>query len=67
MIISTKLCKPSEEILVSFQNKLSGLFNKISQNKEEQRVLLNIRDILLPKLISGEIEVSNLNLEPEHD
>lgn len=67
IVTSLKLCMPTEDLLTAFQDKIAVLFDKISQNKEEQRILVKIRDMLLPKLISGEIEVSNLNLEPEYD
>lgn len=67
IVTSLKLCMPTEDLLTAFQDKIAVLFDKISQNKEEQRILVKIRDMLLPKLISGEIEVSNLNLEPGYD
>jgi type I restriction enzyme S subunit len=48
---------PPEEILVRFGLIASCLMNKIAANAEQSRILLNIRDAILPKLISGEIRI----------
>jgi len=36
------------------------LFEKIRINSDESRVLASLRDILLPKLISGELRLSDV-------
>ena len=41
---------------------LSIMFNRISSNIIETQRLSELRDVLLPKLMSGEIDVSNLDL-----
>jgi len=46
-----------DEICVAFDHSVSALFEKIRTNTEESRMLSEIRDALLPKLLSGEIRV----------
>lgn len=41
---------------------LKELFNQIATNVAESKCLMNVRDLLLPKLMSGEIDVSELDL-----
>ncbi len=56
---------PSNAIIDSFFSLVRPLIDMAFPR--ENLVLENIKNTLLPKLISGEIDVSNLNLEPEHD
>ncbi|OOR99692.1 hypothetical protein B0186_07275 [Canicola haemoglobinophilus] len=46
---------PADNVLVFFENKLSDIFSKISENHKENKILANARDLLLPKLLSGEL------------
>ncbi|ARG98599.1 hypothetical protein B6N58_13560 [Legionella micdadei] len=62
-----KLILPSANLLDAFNKLASNLFNSIVMKEMENKSLQEIRDNLLPKLLSGEIDVSNLNLEPEND
>ncbi len=48
--------------LQSLNNTLKVLFNQLSINVAESKCLTDIRDSLLPKLMSGELDVSNLDL-----
>jgi len=57
IIMDTKVVLPPEDILSDFSHTISQLFKKISVNQIQNRVLKNIRDGLLPKLMNGEIEV----------
>lgn len=45
-----------------FITLVTPLFKIIGNNKQENIKLANLRDILLPKLMSGEIDVSNIEL-----
>jgi type I restriction enzyme S subunit len=45
------------EVTAVFNEKVMPLFQKMRANVEETRTLAETRDYLLPKLISGEIEV----------
>lgn len=48
--------------LQSLNDTLKVLFNQMSINVAESKCLTDIRDSLLPKLMSGELDVSNLDL-----
>lgn len=48
--------------LKSLNDTLKVLFNHLSINVAESKCLADIRDSLLPKLMSGELDVSKLNL-----
>lgn len=48
---------PSEGIFEAFNTVAEIISKKIKLSHEESQNLANVRDSLLPKLISGEIEV----------
>ncbi|MGY5749236.1 restriction endonuclease subunit S [Vibrio antiquarius] len=48
---------PSKEILDNFDTLVKPLFDKIKSNQMENQNLEALRDTLLPKLLSGEIEL----------
>ncbi|SBT11356.1 restriction endonuclease subunit S [Vibrio celticus] len=54
---------PSKEILDSFDTLVKPLFDKIKSNQMENQNLEALRDTLLPKLLSGEIDLENLQVE----
>ncbi len=51
------LCIPTDYVLESFEEKASKYFGTISSLQSQIRLLTEARDRLLPKLMSGEIEV----------
>lgn len=51
---------PAREVKKEFSTQLNHLFEKIRMNSDESRVLASLRDILLPKLISGELRLSDV-------
>jgi type I restriction enzyme S subunit len=53
----SKILVPDLEIIETFTKAVDQVFLKIDFNKTESRILAAIRDALLPKLMSGEIEV----------
>lgn len=52
-----EFCLPSSEILLGFDTIQSSLKQLILSNRREISHLENIRDSLLPKLLSGELEI----------
>lgn len=50
---------PDEEIMINFNGKTSEYFDKIFKNLEQIQTLENMRDILIPKLLNGEIKINN--------
>lgn len=56
---------PDENLLSVFENISQVFFDKIYLNQNEITILTKLRDTLLPKLMSGEIDVSKINLDLE--
>ncbi len=56
-IMELELCNYPEELMIKFENWCKNIFKKIKQNKNQIRTLENLRDTLLPKLMSGEVRV----------
>lgn len=52
-----KIIIPPKDILVEFEDFISQLMNFQAKSKLQNGTLANLRDTLLPKLMSGEIEV----------
>ncbi|MBI1821763.1 MAG: restriction endonuclease subunit S [Nitrospirae bacterium] len=50
---------PPDDVLRVFNHAVEPLFEKAYTNRCETRTLADIRDLLLPKLLSGEIRVGN--------
>ena len=53
---------PTEEELCTFHDLIEPLFLMILQNQHENQKLGEIRDTLLPRLMSGEIDVSAMKI-----
>ncbi|MFN4202657.1 MAG: restriction endonuclease subunit S [Tabrizicola sp.] len=56
---SLSLPMPTDRVLRAFEDAASPLFAKILANVLESRTLAALRDLLLPKLMSGEIRVQD--------
>ena len=53
---------PPEEEIAAFNDSIDSLFSLIRNNEEQNKELSKLRDTLLPKLMSGEIDVSDISL-----
>ena len=53
---------PTDEELTAFHNFAAPIFGKIKENQRESVRLSELRDTLLPKLMSGEIDVSDVKI-----
>jgi len=62
-ITSMKIIIPSSKINETFDVFARHIFNQIDTLGQKNTVLRHTRDLLLPKLISGEIDVEKLNME----
>ena len=51
---------PSKETLIEFEELSNSILDKIIKNSKENHTLTNLRDTLLPKLISGELTIEEL-------
>jgi type I restriction enzyme S subunit len=58
VIESTRLVAPSERLVKQFINSVQPLFYRWLKNNDESLTLALSRDNLLPKLLSGEIDLS---------
>ena len=58
----TKILIPDNTTMMNFTKVVTPLFNKIWANEDENKQLALIRDSLLPKLMSGEIDASGIQL-----
>ena len=53
---------PSESVLRDLNSTIEPLFAQIRLNVEENKSLAALRDVLLPKLMAGEIDVSDIDI-----
>ena len=51
---------PPTEIVYNFQSEVKPIDDKVMNNCFQIRTLEKLRDMLLPKLISGQIRIKNL-------
>ncbi|HHN8349279.1 TPA: restriction endonuclease subunit S [Morganella morganii] len=58
---------PEENILNFFKKKTISFFEKIKSVDNESSTLTNLRDTLLPKLISGELSLSDIKIDSVDD
>ena len=55
--LGTQIQVPPEELILSFNETTQPWFSKIHSNTKQIQTLENLRDTLLPKLMSGEVRV----------
>jgi len=56
-ILDTSVVIPNAKILLSYNERVFPMLSKIDSNKNEIQTLTQIKDRLLPKLMSGEVRV----------
>lgn len=56
------LCVPDDKTLSSFEETVTPMYSQMQENEKQSANLANIRDTLLPRLMSGELEVSDIDL-----
>ena len=59
---NTSVLIPPKDMLTRFHETVAPMFETISQRQTETSRLADLRGTLLPQLMSGEIDVSNLDL-----
>ena len=57
--------EPTPEIVALFESQVGPLDDRIRKNVSESRTLAQTRDLLLPKLVSGEIRLAAAEKEAE--
>ena len=58
-----RLLMPTEPILVEFSKIVSPLFDGVQRNHEQAQTLATLRDTLLPRLISGQLRLPDVELQ----
>ena len=58
----TEILLPTKEEMISFTSTVTPLFGSIWTNQAENAKLSSLRDTLLPKLMSGDLDVSEIEL-----
>ena len=61
-LLNAKVLIPSERDYKSMSSIFKPIIEKIVTNRIENRKLALIRDAILPKLMSGEIDVDNVEI-----
>lgn len=56
---------PTDDEINKFHTIVKPIFNQIKLNQMENSNLIQLRDTLLPKLMSGEIDVSNVDISAD--
>jgi type I restriction enzyme, S subunit len=62
----SKQVTPPPPVLTAFDSQIGPIFAAIHANEEESRTLATLRDTLLPKLLSGELSVSEGPTKTSH-
>ena len=59
---SIQVVIPPQKLLMDYNNQIAPLFALLRTNEETNKSLATLRDTLLPKLMFGEIDVSDVKL-----
>jgi len=60
VVMATQVVRSVDKMLERFSMFNGPLFAKMAENERESRTLAALRDVLLPKLLSGDISVANV-------
>lgn len=52
----------NKELIIEYDKKVRPMFEKIKSNQISNDILSQLRDILLPKLMNGEIDLDNIEI-----
>lgn len=58
-LLDTELCVPPLFVIKQFENKLASTLPLKAKNDEEIRLLINLRDLLLPMLMNGQATIED--------
>ena len=54
---------PDADTLLNFEQNISPIYDTMQKNRKQNENLAKIRDTLLPRLMSGELDVSKLDIQ----
>ena len=58
---NTSILLPPRELISRFDSIISPMFKIIENNQRQTRKLISMRDSLLPKLMTGQLDISEIN------
>ena len=61
MLNDLKIVHPNIDTLLKFQNAYNGIVEMIIQNRIENKKLEELRDFLIPQLMSGNLEIKDID------
>jgi type I restriction enzyme S subunit len=61
------LAVPTRDVADAFEERTEPLFTQVAVLTDEALALEQLRDLLLPKLVTGQIDVSELELDERLD
>ena len=59
IVAATSVVRPDDRVLRQFSLAVGPLLSKMAESQQESRILTDLRDALLPMLISGELRVED--------
>lgn len=59
-LCSVRIVIPPEKLILDYNNQIKLLFALLRTNVEENKKLSSLRDLILPRLMSGKIDVSDI-------
>lgn len=62
IVKAMQIAIPNNQIMAKFNTVVESLFNQIENKTKESRRLATLRDTLLPKLMSGELKVNEIEI-----
>lgn len=65
IVESYQCIKPTLELLRAFNDIVAGLYASVERNASQTRTLAELRDALLPRLISGKLRIPEVQAEIE--
>ncbi len=60
VVLATQVVRPWKQLITQFAHVAHPLLTKLAKNDQESRTLAAIRDTLLPKILSGEIRIKDV-------
>jgi type I restriction enzyme, S subunit len=65
LVVADVIPVPNDDLLIAFHHASAGMFNKIVLNRKLNQCLADLRNLLLPKLLFGELLLSDPLVEAE--
>ncbi|WLI72857.1 restriction endonuclease subunit S [Halomonas alkalicola] len=63
-VASMGVVLPPEPLMLEYSNRIASIYAVMARNIRQSQTLSQLRDTLLPKLLSGELSISNAVFEP---